>query len=245
MATPSKSSAYTITVDKVMLDRGGQRVLDGVSLTVNKAEVMALIGPNGSGKSSLLSVMSGLLIPGQGQRFFHDEKGESAEITRIGFMLQHPVLLRRSLLGNLSFAMAAAGIPRSEHNKRSLDVLGRVGLLERAKDSALQLSQGERQRLALARVIAMEAGLMMFDEATSNLDPASVLTIEETAKRLCREGRPVLWVSHDLAQVRRLADRVVMLVKGKIEADTDAWTFFEYPPTKRAEAFIRGELITD
>lgn len=244
MAISNKASSHSISVEDVTLHRGRQCVLDQVSLRADQPEITALVGPNGAGKSSLLAVMSGLIAPEQGQRKFHDGEGRDVAITRIGFMLQRPVLLRRSLMGNLSFAMAAAGIPRSDHQRRGLDVLRQMGLSEKARISALQLSQGERQRLALARVIAMDAALMMFDEATNNLDPASVMMIEKTAKTLCREGRPVLWVSHDLAQVRRLADRVVMMVNGRIEADAPAAQFFDAPPTEKAAAFIRGDLIT-
>ena len=244
MAISTRPAAYRLAVDNVVIHRSGQRVVDRVSLTVDKAGVTAIVGPNGAGKSSLLAVMSGLMPPEQGSRSFCDQDGREAAITRIGYMLQRPVLLRRSLMGNLAFAMDAAGIPRAEHGQRARDVLAQMGLKEKAEASALQLSQGERQRLALARVIAMDAGLMMFDEATNNLDPATVQMIEQTAKQLCAEGRPVLWVSHDLAQVRRLADRVVMLVDGRVEADTDAAQFFDQPPTAKAAGFIKGDLIT-
>ena len=240
----TRQRSYSVSVEGVSLDRGGRRILDHASLTVDTPGITAIIGPNGAGKSSLLAVMAGLLEADSGNRRFNDPAGEVAAITRIGFMLQRPVLLRRSLTANLCFAMDAAGIARDEQQGRAAAVLAKMGLAEKSDLSALQLSQGERQRLALARVIAMDAGLMMFDEATNNLDPATVLMIEDTARKLAAEGRPVLWVSHDLAQVKRLADRVVMMVAGSIEADSAAKTFFTAPPTGRAKAFLRGDLVT-
>ena len=241
----TRQRSYSVSVEGVSLHRGGRRILDHVSLTVDTPGITAIIGPNGAGKSSLLAVMAGLLEADSGNRRFNDPAGEVAAITRIGFMLQRPVLLRRSLTANLCFAMDAAGIARDEQQGRAAAVLAKMGLAEKSDLSALQLSQGERQRLALARVIAMDAGLMMFDEATNNLDPATVLMIEDTARKLAAEGRPVLWVSHDLAQVKRLADRVVMMVAGSIEADSAAKTFFTAPPTGRAKAFLRGDLVTN
>lgn len=240
----TRQRGYAISVEAVTLDRGGRRIIDDVSLTVDQPGITAIIGPNGAGKSSLLAVMAGLLEADTGNRKFTNAAGEVAAITRIGFMLQRPVLLRRSLTANLCFAMDAAGIARDEQQERAEAVLAKMGLAEKSELSALQLSQGERQRLALARVIAMDAGLMMFDEATNNLDPATVLMIEDTARKLAKEGRPVLWVSHDLAQVKRLADRVVMMVAGRIEADSAAKAFFATPPTRRAKAFLKGDLVT-
>ena len=240
----TRQRGYAISVEAVTLDRGGRRIIDDVSLTVDQPGITAIIGPNGAGKSSLLAVMAGLLEADTGNRKFTNAAGEVAAITRIGFMLQRPVLLRRSLTANLCFAMDAAGIARDEQQERAEAVLAKMGLAEKSDLSALQLSQGERQRLALARVIAMDAGLMMFDEATNNLDPATVLMIEDTARKLAKEGRPVLWVSHDLAQVKRLADRVVMMVAGRIEADAVARAFFTAPPTRRAKAFLKGDLVT-
>lgn len=242
MSTDLKT--LSIQVEDVVLERGGHSVLKGVSLAVNAPGITAIIGPNGAGKSSLLAVMAGLLPPHSGTRDFKDKDGNPGQMTSIGFMLQKPVLLRRSVKANLHFAMDAAGVAQSHQHDRVSKVLAQLGLLEKADHSAVQLSQGERQRLALARIIAMDAGLMMFDEPTNNLDPATVMLIEKTASHLTAEGRPVIWVSHDLAQVKRIADRVVMMVDGQIEADEMASTFFANPPTSRAAAFIRGDLVT-
>ena len=240
-----KREGYSICVDGISLERGGKKIIDNVSLKVATPGITAVIGPNGAGKSSLLSVMAGLVVPSSGVRKFTDSSGNEAAITSIGFMLQRPVLLRRSLRSNLRFAMNAAGIPLADQEERINRVILQMGLSDKENISALRLSQGERQRLALARVMAMDARLMMFDEATNTLDPATVMMIEETAKTLAAQGKPVIWVSHDLAQVRRIADRIVMMVSGRIEADAPARSFFTSPPTPKADAFLRGALITD
>ena len=127
----TRQRGYAISVEGVMLDRGGRRILDDVSLTVDQPGITAIVGPNGAGKSSLLAVMAGLLEADTGNRRFIDPAGGFAAITRIGFMLQRPVLLRRSLTANLCFAMDAAGIARAEQQERAAAVSPRWGWLKK------------------------------------------------------------------------------------------------------------------
>lgn len=219
---------------------GGRVVLDAVSLTVDRPGVTALIGPNGAGKSTLLAALAGL-VPASLGRVERLPVGKiKPVITSIGMLQQRPVLLRRSVEANLEYAMAAAGIARSAWRQRSSTVLHRMGLEAMRHRPARGLSLGEQQRLALARIEVMEPGILLFDEATTALDPASAQLIEQRVSSLAADGMPVVWVTHDLGQLQRLADHVVLLHRGRIDCSTPIAGFFSQPPTPFAAAFLAG-----
>ena len=124
-----------------------------------------------------------------------------------------------------------------------MEALVTAGLGERARVQAQALSGGEQQRLALVRAMATSPDVLLLDEATANLDPGSILAIEDLVHQARKSGTPVLLVTHDLAQARRLADRILYLHGGVLEADSAAPPFFSNPPTRRARAFVEGRLV--
>jgi tungstate transport system ATP-binding protein len=205
---------------------GGRVVLNNVSIDINAPGITVIIGENGAGKSTLLSALAGLLPLDDGEQRLTETDGRSAPITRVGYVLQKPVLLRRSIAGNIDFAMAAVDIPLAQRPSLRAQVLEVMNIHQNPKQSAFRLSQGEKQRLAVARVLAMRPGMLMLDESTNSLDQQTVTLMESHIRNLADHGLPVIWVTHSLDQAKRLADRVVQIKNGTIETDCAAADFF-------------------
>lgn len=213
-------------LNKASASLAGKPVLKDVSLTIDGGGVTVVIGPNGAGKSSLLSALAGVLALDAGQRQITEPDGKDAAITRVGYVLQKPVLLRRSIAGNMDYAMAAAGVDRSLWAERRLAMLSVMNITQDERRSAFHLSQGERQRLAVARVLAMNPGMLMLDEASNSLDQETVDLMETHVRDLADQGMPVIWVTHSLDQAKRIADRIVIIKNGQIIKDSLADEFF-------------------
>jgi tungstate transport system ATP-binding protein len=205
---------------------GGRVVLNNVSIDINAPGITVIIGENGAGKSTLLSALAGLLPLDDGEQRLTETDGRPAPIMRVGYVLQKPVLLRRSIAGNIDFAMAAVDIPLAQRPSLRAQVLEVMNIHQNPKQSAFRLSQGEKQRLAVARVLAMRPGMLMLDESTNSLDQQTVTLMENHIRNLADQGLPVIWVTHSLDQAKRLADRVVQIKNGTIETDCAAADFF-------------------
>ncbi len=225
------------------LMRGTRPVVDDVSVTISRPEIAVLLGPNGAGKSLLVRMLAGLVEPDSGDVTWNDRPPDRQRAIRLGVVFHHPVMLNRTALANIRFALQAAGVPRHEQRRRAMEALSAAGLGERARVQAQALSGGEQQRLALVRAMATSPDVLLLDEATANLDPGSILAIEDLVHQARNDGTPVLLVTHDLAQARRLADRILYLHGGVLEADSAAPLFFSTPPTRRARAFVEGRLV--
>ena len=206
-------------------------MLDKVSLTTKAGCITALLGANGAGKSSLLSAMVGLLEPTSGTCDQREADGSTAKITRIGYVLQKPIMLRRSVAANIDFAMAAANINKFDRPALKQSLLALMKIDNLAGQPAFHMSQGERQRLAVARVLAMRPGILVLDEATNSLDQISTELLEHHVRALADEGLPVFWVTHNKDQARRLADHVIHLEEGLITADMPAERYFKASKT--------------
>ena len=232
-----------ISARDLCLYRGSKPVIDRVSVTIGDPEIAVLLGPNGAGKSLLVRMLAGLVQPDRGDVAWAGRAPERACAFRLGVVFHHPVMLNRSALANVRFALRAAGVPRHLRNGLAMEALVMAGLEAMAKVPARFLSGGEQQRLALVRAMATRPEALLLDEATANLDPGSTLAIENLVRRARQHGTPVLLVTHDLSQARRLADRILFLHGGVLEADSRAEHFFTNPPTKRASAFVEGRLV--
>ncbi len=226
-----KSEPISVRIDNAELSLGGNPVLKNVSVNIHKAEIAVIIGANGAGKSSLLSALAGVLPLNEGAHFRQDKHGQTAPITRIGYVMQKPVMLRRSIKGNIDYAIAAAGsgagIEKKDRAAIRDSILSMMKLDYDSRTPAHKLSQGERQRLAVGRILAMNPGLLMLDEATNSLDHQSTVILENHAREAANEGIPVIWVTHNIDQAKRLADRIIVMEKGSIIHDTNAKEFFE------------------
>jgi tungstate transport system ATP-binding protein len=226
--------------------RGLSLVIDGqvrirdVSLTLAHSGITVLMGANGAGKSLLLRLLHGLLPPSAGTILWGGEPMSERLRRRQALVFQKPVLLRRSVAGNIDFALAARG--RRDRARRDA-LLAHVGLLAHAGRPARLLSGGEQQRLAIARALATEPEVLLLDEPTASLDPASVLVIEEIVRSAREAGTRILFVSHDAAQARRLADDVVFLHDGALIEHGPAAEFFARPATSLARDYLAGRIV--
>jgi len=224
-----------ITLDRVLLRYGTHEALRGVNLAVRRGERIAFIGANGSGKSTLLRVLHGLLPPSEGQR-------RVADAPRMAMLFQRPFLLRLSAEANVRVGLWLAGVRGDEARARCAEALARVGLAAEAKRPARALSGGQQQRLALARAWATRPDVLLLDEPTASLDPHAKREVELLLDELAAQGMTLLMASHQLGQVKRLAERVVYLEHGRVLADLPVQDFFDGAVPPEARLFLKGEL---
>ena len=233
----------------------GRRVLEGVTLEVRRGEVHVVLGPSGAGKTTLLRILNLLAVPDAGEvrvggdevalRRAHGPLSEPQERARrsMVLVLQKPVVFRASVLDNALFGLRLEGLDEEAASARARAALGRLGLAGLATASARRLSGGEQQRLAFARAIVLERPFLLLDECTANLDPRNVKILEEAIAAQARASKAgVLLVTHDVFQARRLADRVTLLVDGRVVESASKASFFEAPEDPRTRAFVAGEL---
>ncbi|WP_322992984.1 ATP-binding cassette domain-containing protein [Limnohabitans sp.] len=238
-------STVQISLNAVSVHLGAQAALTDVSLRIKAGERVALVGANGSGKSTLLRTLHGLVSPTQGQV-------QQAPGVRQAMLFQRPHLLRLSALNNVALGLwldRARGLRWSAAKALALQAMERVGLQSVAQQNGRQLSGGQQQRLALARAWARQPDVLLLDEPTASLDPHAKREVEALmAEFACAPERPLtlVWASHNLGQVKRLATRVIYLEFGQVMADLPVADFFnpellaEHSPA--AHAFVQGEL---
>jgi len=219
---------------------GHVKALTGIDVRISTGERVAIIGGNGSGKSTLLRVLHGLANPHAGS-ILRDSRSREAMV------FQRPYLLRTSSLNNIALALwVRGGWGWHEARERALLALGRVGLSAQAWRSARALSGGQQQRLALARAWGNKPDVLFLDEPTSNLDPHGKREVESLMAEFAQGGMTLVFSSHNLGQVKRLATRVIYLEQGRVLADLPVKSFFDHDVLGRAspdaELFVRGEL---
>jgi tungstate transport system ATP-binding protein len=230
-----------LVLERVSFVAGGRTILDAIDLTLDAGPRTVILGPNGAGKSVLMRICHGLIAATSGRvRWTNADRTGGAR--RQAMVFQRPVLLRRSVLGNLTFALAVAGVPRSERAARARHALDRVGLARLGERPARVLSAGEQQRLALARAWMLEPQVLFLDEPTANLDPGATREIESVVDSIHASGTKIVLITHNLGQARRLADEVLYIDRGRLCERATVDAFFRRPATAEAESFLRGEL---
>lgn len=234
-------SLLPLTLERVSFTARGHAILRDVDLTVRADARTVILGPNGAGKSVLLRLCHGLLSPTSGRvRWANPESSRAPR--RQAMVFQRAVLLRRSVLGNLTFALAVAGVRRADRAPRARDALERVGLRALASRPARVLSGGEQQRLALARAWMLKPEILFLDEPTANLDPSATREIESIIQSIHDSGTKIVMITHNLGQAQRLADEIVFVDRGRIAERSSVEHFFRDPATAEAAAFLQGEL---
>ncbi len=220
--------------------------LSGVSLTVDRGEVVCLIGPSGSGKSTLLRSINGLEPIDSGKVIFDgiDVHGRGADIRKIrqrmGMVFQsfelfpHMTALANVMVG----PEKVLRLPVAEAKSRADLLLAKVGLSDKADAHPAQLSGGQQQRVAIARALAMQPAVMLFDEPTSALDPETIGEVLNVMKRLADEGMTMIVVTHEMSFARRVADRIAVFDRGRIIEVGPPSQIFDHPTVQRTKEFL-------
>ena len=234
-------SLLPLRLDDVVLTVGGRRIIDRVSLTLEAGLRTVIIGPNGAGKSVLLRLCHGLLQPTWGTITWNAPELPS-EARRQAMVFQRPVLLRRSALANITYALAVARVPAGQRDARAREALRKVGLETLGRHPARVLSGGEQQRVALARAWTLNPEVLFLDEPTANLDPGATHEIERVVAAMHAAGTKIVLVTHNLGQARRLGDEILFLHQGRLVERASADDFFKRPASPVAAQFLEGEL---
>jgi tungstate transport system ATP-binding protein len=230
-----------LALREVRYEAGGRALIGGVSAEIAAGPATVILGANGAGKSVLMRLMHGLLRPTSGEIAW---RSADAERIRRGqaMVFQRPVLLRRSAMANILYALELARVPAAERERQATDALREVGLTEVAHRPARVLSGGEQQRLALARAWALHPEVLFLDEPTANLDPGATREIENVIKAFDASGTKIVMSTHNLGQARRLGDEVLFIHQGRLAERAPVDQFFKRPASAEAAAFIGGEL---
>ncbi|MEU6372160.1 amino acid ABC transporter ATP-binding protein [Streptomyces sp. NPDC046909] len=230
---------------------GELHVLQDINLTVGKGEVVVVIGPSGSGKSTLCRTINRLEtiqsgeIQLDGQPLPDEGKALARLRAEVGMVFQSfNLFAHKTVLQNISLAqIKVRKRKKDEADKRSRQLLDRVGLGSQADKYPAQLSGGQQQRVAIARALAMEPKALLFDEPTSALDPEMINEVLEVMRQLAREGMTMVVVTHEMGFARSAANRVVFMADGRIIEDRNPEEFFTNPDSERAKDFL-SKILT-
>jgi len=224
----------------VSLNVGDKMLVGGANVSLSGQGITMIMGPNGAGKSLLLKLAHGLIPATSGQVLWGETPLDDTARRAQAMVFQKPVVLRRSVAANVDFVLKARGTRDAAQRDALLD---HVGLLGHARQPARLLSGGEQQRLALARALALKPKVMLLDEPTASLDPASVLKIEEIVQQAHSAGTKIIFVTHNPGQAARLADDIVFLHRGRVHEHGSADMFLSRPETQEARDFLQGRIV--
>ncbi|CUS53796.1 ABC-type tungstate transport system, ATP-binding protein [hydrothermal vent metagenome] len=231
-----------LVVDGLGFSVREQWLIKDVSFSLGARGRTFIVGPNGAGKSILLKICHGLLSPTTGTvRWASGSSRQQRQ--RQAMVFQKPVLLRRSARANVEYALSVRGVTKKDARERVDRVLEETGLAAIAHKQARVLSGGEQQRLVLARAWALRPQVLFLDEPAAHLDPAATAAIENIIQQVSNAGSKIIMVTHDLGQVRRLADEVLFLHQGQLLEQAASKDFLAHAKSQEARAFVEGQLL--
>ena len=227
----------------------GQAVLDGISLDVEKGDVVAILGPSGSGKTTFLRCLNYLETADSGTLIFDGEhfdlhSTEKKDIARLrrktAFVFQnYNLFLNKNVLQNVTLGLTSGmGMEKKQAEARALEMLEKVGMAEKIRSYPSQLSGGQQQRVAIARAMATDPEIIYFDEPTSALDPELIGEVLSVMRRLAEDGMTMLVVTHEMDFARNVSNKVMFMEGGKVVETAPSKQFFEQPAEERAREFI-------
>jgi len=239
-----------IKIQDLRKNFGKVEVLKGISTTIQKGEIIAIIGPSGSGKSTFLRCINLLETPTSGHIWVNEAEVTNPKVNimkvreQVGMVFQQFNLFpHKTVLENIIYApMMVKGTSKDVAEKQGRELLKKVGLAEKENEHPVRLSGGQKQRVAIARALAMSPEMMLFDEPTSALDPEMVKEVLEVIKSLALTGMTMAIVTHEMGFAREVADRVLFLDDGQLVEDAPPTTFFSAPKSKRAQDFLEKIL---
>ena len=253
------SANVALVANDIHKSFGTLEVLKGLSLTAKDGDVVSILGSSGSGKSTFLRCINLLEMPDQGRIEVGGEvidispnKGptriDAAKVNRlrqrVGMVFQSFNLWSHmTVLGNvIEGPMHVQKRPKQECRDEAMELLGKVGIADKADSYPSQLSGGQQQRVAIARALAMRPRVLLFDEPTSSLDPELVGEVLRVMRQLAEEGRTMIVVTHELGFAREVSDRVLFLHQGVVEEDGTPEQVFESPRSERCREFLASAL---
>jgi tungstate transport system ATP-binding protein len=235
------TSILPLRLHDVSFVAGERPIVDRISLVLDAGPRTVILGPNGAGKSVLMRLCHGLLAPTSG-RIEWASPERPGERRRQAMVFQRPVMLRRSAIANIEYALGIAGVLAVERTRQARDALESVGLGHLADRAARVLSGGEQQRLALARAWALRPEVLFLDEPTASLDPSASAEVERIIQAIHAAGTKIVMCTHNLGQARRLGDEILFLHQGRLAERAPVDRFFDQPASPEAQAFLKGEL---
>ena len=219
-------------------------VLKGISLTINKGDVVCLVGPSGCGKSTFLRCLTRLEEPTGGKVFLDGEevteKGIDKTRAKMGMVFQHFNLFPHlTVKRNITLAPTRLHrMTRAQADERAMELLERIGLADKANVYPGSLSGGQKQRIAIARALAMDPEVLLFDEPTSALDPQMVGEVLSVMRQLAKDGLTMIVVTHEMAFARDVSSHVVYMADGVIAEEGSPADIFEHPQNPRTVEFL-------
>ena len=239
-----------IVVENLKKSFGSNEVLKDISITIEHKEVVVVIGPSGSGKSTFLRCLNLLEAISGGHVRINgiDLADKKIDINKVrqktGMVFQHFNLFpHKTVLENLMLAPTKVKkVPKEQAKNKALELLGKVGLSEKADAYPDSLSGGQKQRVAIARALAMEPEIMLFDEPTSALDPEMVGEVLEVMKQLASEGMTMVVVTHEMGFAKEVGDRVIFMDEGYTVEQNKPKELFDHPQHERTKLFLSKVL---
>ncbi len=239
-----------ITVKNLKKTFGDLEVLSGINEHINKGEVVVVIGPSGSGKSTFLRCLNLLETPTDGEIFIDGEKinDPKVDVNRIrqkmGMVFQHFNLFPHlTIIKNVTLApVLLKKMTKEQAHDKAIELLGKVGLADKADAYPSQLSGGQKQRVAIARALAMEPEIMLFDEPTSALDPEMVGEVLDVMKSLAKSGMTMVVVTHEMGFAKEVGTRVLFMDQGVVMESGKPGEIFDDPKNERTQKFLSSVL---
>ncbi len=226
----------------------GETVLDDLSISVSRGELLAIIGPSGVGKTTLLKILNGLLEPERGDVYFMNrplefENDRDLEARRkMALLSQEPYPLLKSVWNNVAYPLKLRN--KDDIEEKVADALEHVSLLDFSDRKASTLSSGELQRMAFARATVFEPDVLLLDEFTAHLDPYNISVLEDAVDWYLNEkNAAVVMVTHNLFQAERISEYTAFLFDGEIVERDRTEKIFDEPEDDRTQAFVNGEMV--
>lgn len=235
------SQLFPLVLRGASVRRRRKTLVGPIDLTLEGQGTTMVIGPNGAGKTSFLRMLHGIARLGSGSVTWacDDVTAQSKQ----AFVFQSPIMMRRSVLANLTYPLKLRGVPRAEAQLQASMAAQEVGLGTMLDRPAPFLSGGERQKLALARALITKPDLLFLDEPCASLDGRATREIEDILTRAAGAGTRLIMSTHDMGQARRLGTEVLFLLNGALHEHADAPQFFTQPKTQEALAFLKGDIV--
>lgn len=239
-----------LAIQNLKVSFGDKEVLKGVDLQVNKGDVVTFIGPSGTGKTTILKCVNYLVEPDEGQMQLADvsvdfkkiHKKEILQLRRNTAMVfqQFNLFKNKTVVENVMDAqIAVQKKSKKEAYERSIDLLEKVGLLEKKDEYPSRLSGGQQQRVSIARALAVEPDVVLFDEPTSSLDPELVAEVLKVIERVAQTGVTILLVTHEMDFARKVSNKIVFMEKGHIVEQGSPEEIFEQSQNERTRQFLK------